>query len=302
MKHQFYSDPSFNRAFRLRDTINISGDGNLVFFMSSKKFLFEEDSDGFALKFFPLEEMKHLSEKIYFLGKQNEHSLWCIDLTDINFNEIATQLKHGIFKDVREVVGRIDEQSAALSAYAKGLVDWNQFQTYCSICGSKTESQQHGHSRKCLNPICGHIFFPQIAPAIIVLIEHKPARGNAICLLSRRKTDNGYRCSTLAGFVEVGESLEDAVRREMKEEVNVNVRNIRYVVSQPWPFSSSVMIAFIAETETKSFQVDGHEIKDARWYTAAEIKHGVAENKMVLSKEDSIARYLIESWMKKQPI
>jgi NAD+ diphosphatase len=106
-------------------------------------------------------------------------------------------------------------------------------------------------------------------------------------------------CSTLAGFVEIGESLEDAVIREMKEEVDVKVQNIRYMVSQPWPFPATLMVGFFAEAKTLDFKIDNQEIKDAKWYTAKEIRTLAAKGKLELSRDDSIAQSLIRKWVLK---
>lgn len=297
---QFYSNSDFDRSFHLRHIPHLAGGKDILFLMRDNRFLYKKTDSSFELKYFPYEAWSHISDKIYFLGVKDGKNVWCMDLTVHNTTGAALNAEEGEFLNVRKIVSRLDKHSASLSAYARGLVNWNRFQLYCSLCGYGTESQQYGHSRKCLNPTCNQVFYPQIAPAVIVLIEHTTSNGDVMCLLNRRKTDHGYSCSTLAGFVEVGESLEDAVMREMKEEVNVEVKNIRYAASQAWPFSSSLMIGFIAETETTSFQPDGEEIKDAGWYSAMEIRKKVLNNKLILSKEDSIARYLIEHWVQQQ--
>ena len=106
-------------------------------------------------------------------------------------------------------------------------------------------------------------------------------------------------CSLFSGFSEIGESLEDTVKREMKEEVNVTVNNIKYITSQPWSFPASMMVGFTAETKSKEFSIDDKEIKEARWFSAKEINQMVQDKKLVISKKDSISNFLIELWVKK---
>lgn len=295
MLYQAYSNPAFNRAPSVRDMPDTPEAGDLVLGVRNDRLFFEKKGEDVALKTFSVDELKHLSESVYFLGKNEGTKQWCMDLTDTRPADL-TCLGDGEFEDVRKVFTGLDGQSAALAAYARGMVSWNRLQQYCGACGAKTYRQQWGHSRKCRDLACSRVYYPQIAPAVIVLIERKTPQGIPLCLLNKVPTDSGVGCSTFAGFVEVGESLEDAVIREMKEEVDVDVFNIRYVASQAWPFSSALMVGFVAETDKACFQVDGDEIKDAAWFTAEEIRRKVANGKLVLSKPDSIARYLMESW------
>ena len=136
---------------------------------------------------------------------------------------------------------------------------------------------------------------------MIVLVEHHPQDGSPTrCLLGKGQRAWGNIRSTLAGFVEVGESLEETVRREMKEEAGIEVDNIRYIASQPWPFPSSLMVGFFAEARNPELTIDTDEILEARWYTLEEMDEMVKSGDLVLSREDSIARFLIKKWMKAQ--
>ncbi|MBC9798510.1 NAD(+) diphosphatase, partial [Sinomicrobium weinanense] len=231
------------------------------------------------------------------LGCEGHSEILCTDLSHLEDGILGHFTGKGSFYDLREIAHRLSRKDAAVLAYAKGLAEWNAGNAFCGTCGHSTRSLERGHSRICANASCARIIYPRIDPAVIVLIEYRPENGEPLCLLNRVKTSDGYRCSTFAGFVEVGESLENAVVREMKEEVDVDVKHITYVASQPWPFPSSVMIGFTAEVKTTAFCVDNEEIKDAAWYSAKEIRELAASGQLVLSKSDSIARSLIEHWV-----
>ncbi|MEN7551071.1 NAD(+) diphosphatase [Rapidithrix thailandica] len=300
-KVQYYSNSEFARAVHLRNTGPLKGSDtapNALIPVWNEKFYCQKNGSGYSVMTDATNELMALSEKVIFLGQEHDRKIACIDLSDTELSDLETTLGTGEFLDLRTIVRQLDREQAALLAYAKGLARWNRMYSFCGVCGSATKSRDRGHSRKCIHESCGTISFPRIDPAIIVLIEHKPLGQAPMCLLNKVKTEQGYRCSTFAGFVEIGESLEDAVRREMKEEVDVEVGNIRYVSSQPWPFPASIMLGFVAEAKSQYYQVDNQEIKDAGWFTAQEIDRLVKEGTLVLSREDSIARYLIESWVK----
>ncbi|WP_103071048.1 NAD(+) diphosphatase [Aquimarina sediminis] len=297
MKRQYYSDPFFDRAAQNRNVqIDISVT-NVLIISLEQKFYFFLKKEKKELALFPIEIFDSLSMDVSFLGLSEEKNIWTAQLTKKDVENVSEVLGNGGFYDMRDLVDELTNEQGALLAYALGINKWNQISRFCGVCGSKTKSKENGHSRKCNNSKCSAIFYPQISPAIIVLIEYKAKEGESLCLLNKRKLNKGYMCSTFAGFVEIGESLEDAVVREMKEEVNVDVVNLRYVDSQPWSFSSSIMVGFVAEVEDMTFKVDGEEIKDAAWFSAKQIKELTSKNQLILSKPDSIARFLIETWV-----
>ncbi|MGE5523459.1 MAG: NAD(+) diphosphatase [Rhodospirillaceae bacterium] len=167
---------------------------------------------------------------------------------------------------LREVFGHFEETLAALSGRAYQLIDWDRNHQYCSRCGSPTQFRADERSKTC--PACGYTTYPPVSPAIMILIT----RGDEL-LLARKSSFAPGRYSALAGFVEPGETLEATVAREAYEEVGVQVKNIRYFGSQPWPFPHSLMVAFTGEYAGGELRPDGVEIEEARWFRYDELPH-----------------------------
>jgi len=160
---------------------------------------------------------------------------------------------------LRDLFGLVDTTLAALSGRAYQILEWDRNHQFCSRCGTRTEPRADERSRAC--PACGLTSYPPISPAIMILVTHEGR-----LLLARKPAFPPGRFSALAGFVEPGEMLEDTVIRETREEVGVEVKNIRYFGSQPWPFPHSLMIAFTAEYAGGELRPDGVEIEEARWF------------------------------------
>ncbi len=197
----------------------------------------------------------------------------------------------GQFQDLRYLGSVLPADEANLAAHARGLVLWHSSQQFCGRCGSSARPDTGGNSRRCLNSECGREIFPRVDPAIIVLVT----TGDR-CLLGRQTGWPEGRYSTIAGFVEPGESLEDAVRREVFEETNIRVSAIRYDSSQPWPFPSSLMLGFVAEAETdvaQEIRLNDGELEDAQWFTRKELRSGFPK----LPFRISIARRLVDGWL-----
>lgn len=197
----------------------------------------------------------------------------------------------GEFQELRYLGAMLPADEANLAAHARGLVLWHGSQQFCGHCGSSARPDSGGNSRRCLNDDCGREIFPRVDPAIIVLV----ADGDR-CLLGRQTGWPEGRYSTIAGFVEAGESLEDAVRREVFEETNIRVGAVRYHSSQPWPFPSSLMLGFTAETDPDALQeirMNDGELEDARWFTRKELRSGFPK----LPFRISIARRLVDGWI-----
>lgn len=207
----------------------------------------------------------------------------------------------GTFQDLRRVGPRLTDADAALMAYARGMLTWHRRNLHCGVCGGATVSTRAGHVRQCTNPACGEQTFPRTDPAVIMLVE-RPASGSdpARCLLARHARLPRAVYSTLAGFVEPGESLEEAVAREVLEETGVSVASVRYHGSQPWPFPASLMVGFRAVASTSAIAIDPEELDEARWFSAADLdafgEWGDEGAARCLPRPDSIARSLVESW------
>ncbi len=197
----------------------------------------------------------------------------------------------GEFQDLRFLGTVLPADEANLAAHARGLVLWHSSQLFCGRCGSSARSDAGGNSRRCLNTECGREIFPRVDPAIIVLV----ADGDR-CLLGRQTSWPDGLYSTIAGFVEPGESLEDAVRREVYEETNIRVGAVRYHSSQPWPFPSSLMLGFVAAADTtvaQEIRLNDGELEDAQWFTVKELRSGFPK----LPFSISIARRLVDGWL-----
>ena len=196
----------------------------------------------------------------------------------------------GGFTDLRAVAGLLPEGEAAVLAHARGLMHWRVKHRFCGVCGGPCEPRSAGNATACTD--CGTQHFPRTDPAVIMLV----VRGGRCLLGHSRRFPHARMYSTLAGFVEPGESLEEAVRREVEEETGIRVGDVRYHSSQPWPFPASIMLGFHAEGLTDKVAIDPEELQDARWFTLAELRDPEA-NGFALPRRDSIARRLIEDWM-----
>jgi len=195
------------------------------------------------------------------------------------------------FEELRSVVALLPEDQAQLLAYARALLVWRSRHRHCGVCGAPTAARSAGHVLACTRSGCGAEFFPRIDPAIIVLVTD--ARR---ALLGRQRSWAAGRYSALAGFVEVGESLEDAVAREVQEETGVRVTWVRYFASQPWPFPASLMLGFHAHAREAPVQLDG-ELEDARWFELEQLR---GADEALLPPPHTIARRLIEAWVREQ--
>ncbi len=197
----------------------------------------------------------------------------------------------GEFQDLRYLGSVLPADEANLAAHARGLVLWHTSQQFCGCCGSSARPDAGGNSRRCVNADCDREIFPRVDPAIIVLV----ADGDR-CLLGRQSGWPEGRYSTIAGFVEPGESLEDAVRREVYEETNIRVSTVKYHSSQPWPFPSSLMLGFVAEADAglpQEINLNDGELEDAGWFTRKELRSGFPK----LPFRISIARRLVDGWL-----
>jgi len=224
-------------------------------------------------------------DNVIFLGLFRDQPAFSVAID----REIAAPFGElGEFKDLRFLGTVLPADEANLAAHARALVLWHNATLYCGRCGSASQPEAGGNSRRCLNPDCGQEIFPRTDPAIIVLVK----TGDR-CVLGRQAGWPDGRYSTIAGFVEPGESLEDAVRREVYEETNIRVASVRYHSSQPWPFPSSLMLGFVAEAVSEEISLNDGELEDARWFTRDELKSG----EVGLPFRISIARRLVDHFI-----
>jgi NAD+ diphosphatase len=191
------------------------------------------------------------------------------------------------FIDVRSIAPQLISEEAAILAQARALIDWHQRHRFCAQCGSPTEPGEAGYMRRCTNEACNASHFPRTDPVVIMLAVRKDAKtGEDMVLLGRQSRMPPGMYSALAGFMEPGESIEEAVRREIEEESGVITGAVRYLVSQPWPFPSSLMIGCIAEALDAGITVDHDELEDARWFSRSEAAAMLERGKQRLAPTD----------------
>ncbi|MGI9329360.1 MAG: NAD(+) diphosphatase [Gammaproteobacteria bacterium] len=224
------------------------------------------------------------SGKHILLGRRDGYGLFALNL-DADREPAVLTGQH--FAELRHVMGELPAGDAALLAYARAMLNWHERHAHCGVCGAPNQSQSGGFVMACSREGCDHRSFPRLDPAVIVLVH-----AGDTCLLGRQPDWPEDRFSTIAGFVEPGEGLEDAVRREVHEETNVRVGGCDYFASQPWPFPAALMIGFHGEAQSREIQLNDGELADARWITRQEI----ADRAITLPPRTSVAFRLIESW------
>lgn len=226
------------------------------------------------------------------LGLDGAAGVFAADLSPLAEPDAVALAGAGAAADVRALFGTLDRAQAAALGYARGILRWNREQRYCGACGQPTVSRGGGTQRQCRDPGCGRLLFPRLEPAVIVLVEAPGPPARALLARHRRSVSGGY--ATVAGFVEIGESLEEAVRREVAEETGVGVGEVRYQASQAWPFPSGIMIGFRAEAVSTGISVDQAEVAEARWFSREELAALLASQP---DRGDSIESYLVGSWL-----
>jgi NAD+ diphosphatase len=219
-----------------------------------------------------------------FLGMFRGHACFALELDNEHAPPAFGPAK---FQELRGIVGAMDREEAGLLAYARALITWRDRHRYCGKCGASTQPINAGHAMQCTSEHCRTETFPRIDPAIIVLVTDGER-----ALLGRQAAWQPGWYSTVAGFVEAGESLEDAVAREVLEETGVEVASVEYHSSQPWPFPQSLMLGFIAQARTTQIDMHDDELEDVRWFTRADIASGAVRTPPPIS----ISGCLIEDW------
>ena len=218
---------------------------------------------------------------------------FALDLSHLDSPETMPVLAgRGAFADLRVFGPLLPRAEGAMLAHARAMLTWHHRHLFCGRCGAATESRAAGHERRCTDAECSLPQFPRTDPAVIMLVAREDA-----CLLGRQAAWPAGMYSTLAGFVEPGEALEEAVAREVFEEVGVRVAGARYFASQPWPFPTSLMLGFFATTAETEITVATNELEDARWFTRDFLRALPEDGRFRLPRADSIARRLIETWL-----
>lgn len=228
---------------------------------------------------------------VILLGKRHKRTYVAVDLVSRHAAAEAQRLGAARFVDLKPVGALLPGDEAAVLAYARAMAYWHRQTRYCGACGSETVACESGHVRKCASAACARQHFPRTDPAIIVLVTHGDR-----CLLARQREWAPGQFATIAGFVEPGESLEDAVAREIREEVGVAVSSVRYHSSQPWPFPASIMIGYTAEADATEVRLRGGELEAARWFDRAELARAVSDGDIRLPSLVSISYRLVEHW------
>ena len=217
----------------------------------------------------------------FFLGTRDARPLFALALRETHTN-VDTWL------DLRTAAASVDAGEAGILAYARALIGWQERHRFCGRCGHPNRSEASGHRLRC--PNCGCVTFPRTDPAIIVAV-----RDGDRCLLGRQPGWPPGRYSTLAGFVEPGETLEAAVAREIHEEAGIRIGGCNYVGSQPWPFPASLMLGFEAQASSIDIHL-GDELEDARWFDPVTLATALRCGECRLPPAFSISRWLIERW------
>ena len=296
----FYSGVGLDRADHLRGDEDwlaealASAESLFVAIWRGKNLMLEaEEPSPLWLRGAELGGLRAAVDEALFLGFDGTAAMFAIDLSTVEAPESLPPIDgRGAFRDLRVVGPLLPRQEGAILAYARGLAHWHQRHRFCGVCGAPTQNRQAGHVRTCTRDSCGADHFPRTDPAVIMLVydgDH--------CVLGRQKTWQPGMHSTLAGFVEPGESLEEAVAREVYEEAGLEVGDVAYHSSQPWPFPSSIMLGFHAAVRGGSLRINSDELADANWYSRDALKNSPEDETFRLPRRDSIARRLIEDWL-----
>jgi NAD+ diphosphatase len=239
-------------------------------------------------------DFSNARESSILLGISDKKTYFTIDMESMKSASILSDKNSAEFHDLKQVMPLLNFRDSALLAIARFMINWQTRNRYCGKCGTPTKSAQAGNLRICENPNCGQNHFPSMDPAVIVLVSL-----GEYCLLGRQKIWPKGMYSTIAGFVEPGESIEDAVIREVNEETGVTVEKLEYQHSQPWLFPGSLMLGFTATAKGNEIKIDRNELEDARWFSRKEIKDNLKKGLLKLPSKVAIAYHLIKEWFDK---
>ena len=311
----FYSQSSIDRADHLRkdasaiQKLRLADNCRLIPVLDGQSLIAEGSEAPVALMLpaYPADATNPLAE--IFLGRDDQHSYFALDISPLHESAAANLLmqatddagnqRPGVFRDLRSIGPLLAHHEGSLLAYARGLVYWNRNTRHCIRCGNALISGNAGHVRTCVE--CDYTVFPRTDPAVIMLVTYQQTGSPDLCLLGRSPAWPVGVYSTLAGFVEPGESLEMAVQREVLEEASIHTEDVRYIASQPWPFPRSIMLGFEARATTTQIRCDPNELADAQWFTREQLRGfgnwADQSEGYKLPRTDSIARHLIDRWI-----
>jgi len=261
----------------------------------------------------------HLDHCI-FLGKSEHQAIFAIDQNKLRFSTQEELLTQGQWLSLRQHNSLLNRFDAGILALAKGLVYWHKSHQFCGQCGNLNRSVEAGHARKCTH--CRNMTFPRTDPAVIMLVERMFADGVPRCLLGRQASWPDGVYSTLAGFVDPGETLEAAVLREILEESAIVAEKPTYIASQPWPFPASIMLGYIAQAKSEEIDTSQDSLENAQWFSREQIANFANNSSVIIteaeqstkanndtqrrvenapkykmSSNDSISSYLITAWL-----
>jgi len=251
---------------------------------SAVDFLDKSTAESFSTS--PL-EWKFLGQK----SQTDEKNSKKISVFGTSLDDAHEKADNANWQTLRKTGLHLSTTDLNLLFYAQGLFNWHSSHHFCNFCGKKLRQTQSGHGLKCSSNDCAKEIFPRTDPAIIVLVYFKDT-----CLLGRQAKWPERIYSCLAGFIETGETIEEAVIREVYEESGLSIKHVKYLGSQPWPFPQSLMLGFYAEASSRDLTFHDNEIEDARWYSRKELIAALESKELKLPTPVSISYRLIEDW------
>jgi NAD+ diphosphatase len=262
---------------------------------NGKPFVEPTKDGGMQIAYLPAKMVAELAggpERLLFMGLWKEAAVFAVDLEGPADPAAGPLQGLGAFEDLRAVALRLPDTEAAIVATAKQMFEWRRRHPHCSVCGERSEAAEGGWKRKC--PSCGAEHFPRTDPVVIMLAYHGER-----CMLGRQEAWPKGMFSALAGFLEPGETIEEACARELNEEAGLRTRKVRYHSTQPWPYPSSLMIGLIAEVDDDEGAPDQTEISEIRWFTRDEARDLIAGrlDGVAAPGKLAIAHQLIKAWV-----
>ncbi len=306
MNKTVFTNNPLNRTANLRNDVrwikSIKEDQktSYIIFCNEKPLInpSSDHSKNSEIKLFNFNQLDNLIEKaqyLVFLGQNEGKSFFAVDLSNIEqIKENKNIMGESKFIDVRSIAPNLSSESTGILAQAKSMISWNNTYTYCTKCsGVKLETKDAGYKKLCSS--CKTEFFPRVDPVVIMLPTYKDK-----CLLGRQKIFPPRMYSALAGFLEPGETIEDAVKREINEESGLTAVDVEYKFTQPWPFPFQLMIGCIANVENDVLKLDYDELEDAVWLSREDLNRvfvGKSPQRIWIPPAMAIAHQLIVHWM-----